>query len=220
MVKHFCKQHLEKFLLWTDYVWKQVRTNISAHLACVFITRFVPVLVPGLFLSVVSFVPHIYYLVDSRSPISASSMDGCLLVCVLVLALQVGTAWFKAWGMAGLWTPQEDALHGEMMVGVLLSDWPRVLEGQGHQLCHSVQKKLLWARLVGTGSEHPCVSANMAKSPFFSGWGEQFSIDVEQVSRQCWAIPSPSKMKDPNSQTAAHSPGVPYQLQGHLVDYF
>lgn len=27
-------------------------------------------------------------------------------------------------------------------------------------------------------------------------------------------------MKDPNSQATVHSPGVPYQLQGHLVDYF
>lgn len=72
---------------------------------------------PGLFLSVVSLVPHNYCLVDSSSPICASSLDVYLLLCwrwfgVLVLALQVGSAWlmqpgFKARGMAGLCTPQQ-----------------------------------------------------------------------------------------------------------------
>lgn len=75
---------------------------------------------------------------------------------MLVLALQVGTCLFKAWDMGGLCAPQQNALHRERMLGVVLSVWPRISEGHGHQVCHSVQKKLVWARLVSTGYEHVC----------------------------------------------------------------
>lgn len=79
-----------------------------------------------------------------------------------------GNCLFKAWGVGGLCAPQQDALHRESMLDVVLSVWPRISEGHGHQVCHVVQKKVAWAGLVSAGYEHTCVSAHMATSSFFS----------------------------------------------------
>lgn len=79
-----------------------------------------------------------------------------------------GNCLFKAWDVGGLCAPQQDALHRESMLDVVLSVWPRISEGHGHQVCHVVQKKVAWAGLVSAGYEHTCVSAHMATSSFFS----------------------------------------------------
>lgn len=70
-------------------------------------------LVPGLFLFVVSFAPDDYCLADSSSPVCAGSLDVYFVLWwrwfgALVLALQVRTAWLlQAWGGAGLCAAQQ-----------------------------------------------------------------------------------------------------------------
>lgn len=128
-----------------------------------------------------------------------AAWDGYLLLWwrwfgMLVVALQVRTAWLmqaglEAWSVSGLCTPEQDRMRIGCSsqgydVGCCTECLAPISKGHGHQVCHFVQKELVWARLVSSGCEHTCVSAHMAKSSFFSSWGEQFSTDVEDVSHE------------------------------------
>lgn len=181
---------------------------------------------PGLFLSVVSFVPHDYYLVDSSSPICASSMDGYLLLWwrwfgVLVLALQVGTACLRP----GMWVV---CVHRSRMLFTGRACWmlywvfgPESQRDTGIRCVILCRKK--WR---GQGWWALAMSTRVSVHT----WQHLLSCQVEGSSfhlmlntlviRQWWGVPSLSNMKDPDSQAAVRSPGVPYQLQGHLADYF
>lgn len=143
---------------------------------------------PGLFLSVVSFVPHDYYLVDSSSPICASSMDGYLLLWwrwfgVLVLALQVGTACLRP----GMWVVR---VHRSRMLFTGRARWmlywvfgPESQRDTGIRcvmLCRKKWRGQWWALAMSTRvSVHTWQHLS-----FFSSWGEQFSLDAEHVSHQ------------------------------------
>lgn len=190
-------------------------------------------LVPGLFLSVVSFVSHDYCSVDSSSPICARSLDGYLLLWwrwfgMLALALRVGAAWlmqagFKAWSVAGLCTPQQDRLlfTGRwcwVLYWVFGPESPRDVGIRCVILCRKSWCGQGWWALALS----PRVSVHTWQNHLsFQVEGSSFQLMFNTfVIRQWWAVHSPSKRKGPNSQAALHSPGVPYQLKGHLVDYF